>query len=74
MSEKQTIYLGSGKATKNPKLVNFTIGEDKIKEEYWSEFNGKRFLSLTLITKDEADQYGKTHSVVLNEYQKENQF
>ena len=35
------------------------------------DYNGKKYLRLTIGNKKEADQYGKTHSVWLDEYKPE---
>jgi hypothetical protein len=65
MNEKK--YVGSGKKVGNYDLINFTISEEKTKDA-WIEYNGKKYLKLTIGNKKEADQYGKTHSVWLDEY------
>jgi hypothetical protein len=65
MNEKK--YVGSGKKVGNYDLINFTISEEKTKDS-WIEYNGKRYLKLTIGNKKETDQYGKTHSVWLDEY------
>ena len=51
----------------NYDLVNFTISEDKTKDA-WIEYNGRRFLKMTIGKKKEVDQYGKTHSIWLDEW------
>ena len=56
-------YVGSGKKVGNYDLVNFTISEDKTKDA-WIEYNGRRFLKMTIAKKKEVDQYGKTHHLV----------
>jgi hypothetical protein len=68
MNEKK--YVGSGKKVGNYDLINFTIAEDKVKDA-WFDYNGKKYLRLTIGNKKEADQYGKTHSVWLDEYKPE---
>jgi hypothetical protein len=69
MNEKK--YVGSGKKVGNYDLVNFTISEEKTRDA-WIEYNGKRYLKLTIGNKKEVDQYGKTHSVWIDEYVPEN--
>jgi hypothetical protein len=64
----ETIYLGNGKQSKHPKIVNATISFDKLKEEYWSEYEGKKYLKISIIQRDEPDNYGKTHSIQLNNW------
>ena len=65
MNEKK--YVGSGKKVGNYDLVNFTISEDKTKDA-WIEYNGRRFLKMTIGKKKEVDQYGKTQSIWLDEW------
>jgi len=65
MNEKK--YVGSGKKVGNYDLINFTISEEKTKDA-WIEYNGKKYLKLTIGNKKEADQFGKTHSIWLDEY------
>jgi hypothetical protein len=69
MNEKK--YVGSGKKVGNYDLVNFTISEEKT-QDAWIEYNGKRFLKLTIGNKKQVDQYGKTHSIWIDEYVPEN--
>jgi len=69
MNEKK--YVGSGKKVGNYDLVNFTISEEKLKE-HWFEYMGKRYVKLTIGKKRETDQYGKTHTVWVDEYVPEN--
>ena len=45
MNEKK--YVGSGKKVGNYDLVNFTIGEEKLKE-HWFEYMGKRYVKLSI--------------------------
>lgn len=67
MSEKK--YVGTGRQAPNGmEIVNISIAESKIKD-FWSEYNGERYLRLGISKKKEADQYGKTHSVYIDEWQ-----
>lgn len=65
-------YVGSGKKAQNYDLVNITIAEDKVKD-HWFEYNGKKYLKLTVAARKETDQYGKTHTVFIDEYKPEAQ-
>ena len=65
MNEKK--YVGSGKKVGSYDLVNFTISEESTRDA-WIDYNGKRYLKLTIGNKKATDQYGKTHSVWLDEY------
>jgi hypothetical protein len=69
MNEKK--YVGSGKRVGNYDLINFTISEEKIKDAF-VEYNGKNWLKLTIGKKKTVDQYGKTHSIWIDEYVPEN--
>lgn len=67
MSDKK--YVGTGRQAPNGlEIVNISIAESKVKD-FWSEYNGERYLRLGISKKREADQYGKTHSVYIDEYQ-----
>jgi len=69
--ENEKKYVGSGKSS-NEFFTNITIeltNEDLKKGIY--DFNGKKYVNLTVGKKREADQYGKTHYVCLNEYKPE---
>ena len=65
MNEKK--YVGSGKKVGSYDLVNFTISEESTRDA-WIDYNGKRYLKLTIGNKKVTDQYGKTHDVWLDEY------
>ena len=65
MNDKK--YVGSGKKVGSYDLINFTISEEKTRDS-WIEYNGKRFLKLSIGNKKQVDQYGKTHSVWIDEY------
>jgi hypothetical protein len=67
MSDKK--YVGTGRQAPNGlEIVNISISESKVKE-FWTEYNGERYLRLGVSKKREADQYGKTHSVYIDEWQ-----
>lgn len=65
MSEKK--YVGTGRQVDGYELVNISIAESKVKD-FWNEYNGERYLRLGVSKKREPDQYGKTHSVYIDEY------
>tara|TARA_R100001460_G_scaffold99170_1_gene142332 strand:- start:377 stop:625 length:249 start_codon:yes stop_codon:yes gene_type:complete len=65
MNEKK--YVGSGKKVGNYDLVNFSISLEKIKDSTF-EYNGQKYVKLTIGKKKETDQYGKTHSIWLDEW------
>jgi len=67
MNEKK--YVGTGRQAPNGlDIINISIAESKVKE-FWTEYNGERYLKLGVSKKREPDQYGKTHSVFIDEYQ-----
>jgi|TARA_E500000318_G_scaffold61347_2_gene56931 hypothetical protein len=67
MSDKK--YVGTGRQAPNGlEIVNISISESKVKD-FWTEYNGERYLRLGVSKKREADQYGKTHSVYIDEWQ-----
>ena len=65
MNEKK--YVGNGKQVGKYELINFTISEEKARDS-WIEYNGKKYLKLTLGKKKEVDMYGKTHTIWVDEY------
>jgi len=66
--ENEKKYVGSGKSS-NEFFTNVTIEvtNDDFKKAVY-EYNGKKYVNLTVGKKREADQFGKTHYVCLNEY------
>lgn len=71
MSTEQKKYVGTGKSS-SEFFTNITVeltNEDLKKAIY--EFNGKKYVNLTVGKKREADQYGKTHYVCINEFKPE---
>lgn len=60
-------YVGRGKKAGNYDLVNFSISESKAKD-FWFEYNGERYLKLTIGALKNPDNYGKTHSVWIDDY------
>tara|TARA_R110001583_G_scaffold45502_1_gene143232 strand:+ start:1002 stop:1253 length:252 start_codon:yes stop_codon:yes gene_type:complete len=65
-------YVGNGKKVGTYDLVNFTISEEKARDS-WIDYNGKKYLKLTIGAKKEVDQYGKTHTIWVDEYKPEQQ-
>jgi hypothetical protein len=71
MENNKKHYIGSGKQVDNYDLINLSINLSKIRKEDINEFNGSKYLKLTLGKKREVDQYGKTHSLWVNEFKPE---
>lgn len=59
-------YVGSGKKVDNYDIVNITVDVDKVNENSY-EYNGKKLANLTVASKREVDQYGKSHTVYVRE-------
>ena len=68
MSQQERKYVGRGKKAGNFDLVNFSISESKVKDA-WFEYNGERYLKLTIGALKNPDNYGKTHSVWIDNYE-----
>jgi hypothetical protein len=70
MSDKK--YVGNGKKAGNYDLINISISEEKVRDS-WFEYNGKKYLKLTVGGLKEPNQYGKTHTVWIDDYKPEQQ-
>jgi hypothetical protein len=62
-------YVGNGKEGKYG-YVNFSVELDKLLP-YTFEYNGKKYVKLTMAKKKEVDQYGKSHTIYIDEYKPE---
>ena len=72
---KEKIYLGSGKQVKDYDMVNFSLNLSKLKSDasdHIYEFNGEKYINLTMTKRKEVSQYGKTHTVSVNDFKPEN--
>lgn len=69
-NQKSRTYVGKGVKAGQFDLVNISICIDDA-EPHFFEYNGKRYVKLTVGGLRETDQYGKTHSVWVNEYKPE---
>ena len=69
--ENERIFVGKGVKPANYDLVNISISESKL-GSHWFEYNGDRYIKLTVGALRQPDQYGKTHSVWINDYKPEN--
>lgn len=65
-------FVGSGKEVAGYDLVNVTLKKSDLDGNFFN-YNGAEYIKLTVGKKREADQYGKTHAVWLNEYKPEGQ-
>ena len=69
------VYVGNGKASRSGNPVNFSVNIDQLLElmasgraQVWKKKNGERSVKLTLWANPEADQYGNTHAICLDDY------
>lgn len=65
-NQKEAVFVGNGKQV-HPKINNVSICLTDA-EKYAFEYNGKKYLRLQVVQKNETDQYGKTHFVKINDY------
>ena len=71
MDNNERKYVGSG--TQNGDYyINISLRKSKIKDHFY-EYNGDEYIRLTIGKKKEADKYGKTHWVAVNDYKSEQQ-
>jgi hypothetical protein len=72
MSQQDKIFVGNGKKNDQYGFINFSICLSDLPQEHITEFKGKKYINLTISEKRESpDQYGKTHSVVVNTWKPE---
>lgn len=65
-------YVGSGRKNEQYDLINFSVCLSDIPADDVFEYNGKKYCKLTIGSKkDGVDQYGKSHSVWVNDYKPE---
>jgi hypothetical protein len=69
-NEKKRVYVGKGVKAGQFDLTNISVCIDTC-EPHIFEYNGKRYIKLTVGGLRETDQYGKTHSVWVNDYKPE---
>lgn len=69
-NQKSRIYVGKGVKAGKFDLTNISICIDDLQGHIF-EYNGKRYVKLTVGGLREPDQYGKTHSVWINDYKPE---
>ena len=69
-NQKSRTYVGKGVKVDQFDLINISICIDDLQSHIF-EYNGKRYVKLTVGGLREPDQYGKTHSVWVNNYKAE---
>ena len=62
MSDNKNIFIGSGKKVGEYDIVKCTIDLEKAKPHIY-EYEGKKYLTFSVSSKREIDQYGKTHNI-----------
>lgn len=60
-------FVGKGKKVGNYDLINISIAKSKL-EGNWYEYKGEHYIKLTVGALKDTDQYGKTHSVWIDDY------
>ena len=68
MENKEIIYAGSGKTVSGQygEFFKVTVCLSDLPKEHIFEYNGKKYVNLTVQKKREVDQWGKTHGVSIN--------
>jgi len=64
-------YVGKGKKAGQYDLVNFSINLTDLPKEDIYEYNGKKYINLTIGALKVEDKFGKTHSVWVNDFKPE---
>jgi len=64
---KDRKYVGNGKKVGNYDMINISVKKSQL-EGNWFEYKGEHYVKLTIGSLKETDQYGKTHSVWINDY------
>lgn len=67
MSEEK-IYIGSGIEKFDGNLIEGSVCLSDIPKEHISEYKGKKYLRIKVQKKKEQDQYGKTHSIMVDTF------
>lgn len=62
--EKQ--YIGKGKKSQNFGIIDVTIALEKA-DAFIFEYEGKNYLKFQIAERKEADQFGNTHTVYVNQ-------
>jgi len=62
-------YVGNGRESGDYGIINISVCLDDLDTQRdITEYQGKKYLRLSVGRKREVDQYGKTHSVWVNNY------
>ena len=69
----ENIFCGSGREVSFDNwssIVNVTLNLAELKEHIY-DYNGKKYVNLTVGARKEPDQFGKTHYVKINTFKPE---
>ena len=72
--KKERIYVGNGVEKFDGDLINASVCLSDIKEnasEHIFEYNGKKYIKLKVVKKQNTDDYGKTHYVEVDTWKPE---
>ena len=69
MEEKKK-YVGSGKQV-HENIINISICLTDLPREFINQYEGKKYIRLTVMKKKEVDKWGKTHSVTVDTWKPE---
>lgn len=64
---KDRKYVGNGKKVGNYDMINISVKKSKL-EGHWFEYKGEHYVKLTIGSLKSPDEYGKTHSIWINDY------
>ena len=72
MEAEKKLYVGTGKQP-HENIINITLNLSEISRnrENVFEYNGSKYIKLTVMKKKEPDKYGKTHSVTIDTWKPE---
>jgi len=70
-NQNDAVFVGNGKQV-HEKITNVSICLTDAKD-YAKEYNGKHYLNVQVIKRNQPDQYGKTHFVKINDYKPKEQ-
>ena len=64
-------YVGKGKEHHEFALINFSVCLSDLPKESIFEYNGNKYIKLTIAQMKKEDEYGKTHTVYVDEFKPE---
>jgi len=67
--KEEKIYCGQGWQNKDW-LTNISVCLSDIPEEHISEYNGKKYVKLSILKRKSIGEKGQTHYITVNTYKK----